>query len=249
MAGALGGLTKTCSRLYLAIVSLRWAITASALDIRASANWRAARSAASAPSTLRCRRDRRHATNGIIPDSISASYVDAQISRVPTLTRRFAAAKLHCGFRQSIPVEHMGELSRRDRDRAVRRRRPDKLTLLQPLRVERHAGPSCHKILIRSLVHHEDIEVAGMRIAMQRFLNLKRQRVHALTHVGPADRQPHLNARRNPESSPLQNIEHAAERLAIDAATDANTIPAIRPRSRLCPHHASPPMHRRSVRP
>ena len=35
----------------------------------------------------------------------------------------------------------------------------------------------------------EDKEIAGMRIAPERFLNLERQAVHAAPHIGPADRQ------------------------------------------------------------
>src|SRR3954471_10536689 len=38
-------------------------------------------------------------------------------------------------------IEHIGELRRRDRDRTVGRRRPDKAAALQPLRIERHADP------------------------------------------------------------------------------------------------------------
>src|SRR6185312_13254815 len=38
-------------------------------------------------------------------------------------------------------VEHIGQLRRRDRYRAVGRRRPDKAAALQPLRIERHANP------------------------------------------------------------------------------------------------------------
>src|SRR4030088_2872363 len=39
------------------------------------------------------------------------------------------------------PVEHVGELRRRDRQSAVGRRRPQESAALQPLRIERHTDP------------------------------------------------------------------------------------------------------------
>jgi hypothetical protein len=39
----------------------------------------------------------------------------------------------------------------------------------------------------------EHVEVAGMRIVMHHLLNLDRQAVHAASHVGVTDRQPHPN--------------------------------------------------------
>ena len=40
----------------------------------------------------------------------------------------------------------------------------------------------------------KNVKVASMGIALQSFLNLDRQAVHAAPHVGVADRQPHPHA-------------------------------------------------------
>ena len=95
------------SRLYLAIVSLRWAIIASALDTRASANWRAARSAESAAFSASM-------SSGTYPETSSRHEWnhDAAQSAPAKSTRRCtcsdvqpAACGRHVarGLRQSIP--------------------------------------------------------------------------------------------------------------------------------------------------
>ena len=81
--------------------------------------------------------------------------------------------------------KQIAELRRRDDDRTVRRRGPDEASPFQPLGVERHTRPSCQSILIRSpLPSTEGENVARVRIALQRLLDLKRETVHATSHVG-----------------------------------------------------------------
>src|SRR5215218_156602 len=41
----------------------------------------------------------------------------------------------------------------------------------------------------------KNVQIAGVRVAAECLLHLQRQPVHALAHVGPADRQPHPYAR------------------------------------------------------
>src|SRR6516164_897893 len=43
----------------------------------------------------------------------------------------------------------------------------------------------------------EDVEIADIRVAAQGLLHLQRQSIHALAHVGAADRQPHAHPGRN----------------------------------------------------
>src|SRR3954470_21992437 len=96
------------------------------------------------------------------------------------------------------PVEHIGELRRRDRYRTIGRRRPDKAAALQPLRIERHADPvmpdDFNQIASGAA---KNVQIAGVRVAAERLLHLQRQPVHAFPHVGPADRQPHPYTRGN----------------------------------------------------
>ena len=90
------------------------------------------------------------------------------------------------------PVQHVGKLRRRDRDRPRLRRRPDEAPVLQPLGVERHP----HAVVPEDLqkvapTAPEDEEIARVRVPAQRFLDLQGQRVHAATHVRHARGQPH----------------------------------------------------------
>src|SRR3954469_8285196 len=56
----------------------------------------------------------------------------------------------------------------------------------------------------------ENIKIAGMRIALQPLLDLKRQAVHAAPHVGVADRQPHPYPRGNRDNRPDNALTTAA---------------------------------------
>src|SRR5437868_12581527 len=48
----------------------------------------------------------------------------------------------------------------------------------------------------------EDVQIAGMRIALQYFLDLQRQTVHPTPHVGVADCQPNPHPRRDRDHRP-----------------------------------------------
>src|SRR6516164_6775566 len=69
--------------------------------------------------------------------------------------------------------EHVSQLRRRDRDDAVRRRRPDKPAALQPLGVQRHAEtvmPENLDQITPPAAKHK--QIAGMRVALQSLLDL-----------------------------------------------------------------------------
>src|ERR1700731_4425012 len=81
------------------------------------------------------------------------------------------------------PVEHVGQLRRRDSNHAIGRRWPDEAALLQPFGVQRHAETVMPKNLDQvTSATSKDVEIAGMRIA---------------PHIGSADRQPDPYARGN----------------------------------------------------
>src|SRR4051812_16075050 len=73
-------------------------------------------------------------------------------------------------------VEHISQLRARDLQAAVGRRGPDEASLLQPLRVKRHANPVVPDDLdeIR-LAATKDVEIAAMRVTAERLLHLQRQ--------------------------------------------------------------------------
>src|SRR5580700_726658 len=78
------------------------------------------------------------------------------------------------------PVEHVSELRRRDSNYAISRRRPDESALLQPLGVQRHAEAVVPKNLDQvTSGTSEDVKIARMGIALQGFLDLQSQAVHA----------------------------------------------------------------------
>src|SRR5664279_1018313 len=96
------------------------------------------------------------------------------------------------------PVEHIGQLRRRDTEHTIDRRRPDEAAFLQPFGVERHAETimpdNLDQIATRT---SEDKEVACMGIAPQRFLDLQSQAIHAAPHVRSSDRKPDAHIRGN----------------------------------------------------
>src|SRR5258705_5788597 len=128
------------------------------------------------------------------------------------------------------PFEHIGHLSRRDRHRARRCSGPDELTTLQTFGIERHAKTVVPENLDQlAVLAAEHVEVAAMRVALQRFLHQQRQRVHAATHVGVAGRQPnaHPRGKRDHCRCPHQSAPIAAVSVA------GSTAPAIRIRAPL----------------
>src|SRR5512134_1753733 len=64
----------------------------------------------------------------------------------------------------------------------------------------------------------KNVEIAAVRVAPQRLLNLQRQAVHAAPHVRPADRQPHPH--------PARNRDHRRSKAAITAAARSGEIDA-----------------------
>src|SRR5882672_10227498 len=96
------------------------------------------------------------------------------------------------------PVEHVGELRRRDSNHAVGRRWPDEAAFLQPLGVERHAQTVMPDYLDQIAARTSEYkEIACMRIALQRLLNLKSQAIHPAPHVRSSDCKPDPHTRGN----------------------------------------------------
>src|ERR1700732_5580953 len=88
--------------------------------------------------------------------------------------------------------EHVAELRRRDPHRAVSRLWPDETATLQPLGIERHAEAIMPENLDQlSALAAEHVEIAAVSIALEHFLHLQGQRVHAAAHVGAAGGHPH----------------------------------------------------------
>src|SRR5882757_6743271 len=70
------------------------------------------------------------------------------------------------------PFEHVAELRRRDHHRAVRSLRPYEPATLQPLGVERHAEAIVPENFDQlSVLAAEHIEIAAVRITLERFLH------------------------------------------------------------------------------
>ena len=77
------------------------------------------------------------------------------------------------------PVQHISELRRRDRYHAGRGRWPNKPATLQPLGVKRHANAVMPENLYqRTIAPPENVQIAGVRVALQRLLNLQGQAPH-----------------------------------------------------------------------
>ena len=98
---------------------------------------------------------------------------------------------------------------------------------LQPLGVERHADPVMPDDLDQVAPGaSENVQIAGVRIAAKRLLDLQRQAVHALAACR-CGRPPARPARpRGPGSSPLQHVQHQPQRRRLDPIADPNPVPA-----------------------
>src|SRR5438105_12471400 len=73
----------------------------------------------------------------------------------------------------------------------------------------------------------ENIEIAGMRIALQPLLDLQRQAVHAAPHVGVANRQPHPHPGGNRDHRPDSALTTAAANpVGIEAGMRTRALPA-----------------------
>src|SRR5450759_806467 len=96
------------------------------------------------------------------------------------------------------PFQHIGHLSRRDRHRTVRRRRPDEPPAVQTFGVKRQSDPIMPQDLGQiAATTAEYEEIAAVGIALETLLNLQGQPLHAPSHVGVARRDPDPTARWN----------------------------------------------------
>src|SRR5262245_11124766 len=73
----------------------------------------------------------------------------------------------------------------------------------------------------------EDVQIAGMRIALQYFLDLQCQAVHPTSHVGVADGQPNANSRWDRDHRPDSALTTAmANPAGIEAGIRTRAFPA-----------------------
>jgi hypothetical protein len=119
-------------------------------------------------------------------------------------------------------------LRRADRDDAVGRRWPQKPAELQPLGVERHADAVMPQNFDQmTSFASEHVQIAGIRIALQYFLDLQRQAVHPTPHVGVADGQSNPNSRRDRDHRSDNALTTAAANPAgIEAGMRMRAFPA-----------------------
>src|SRR5215472_85239 len=130
--------------------------------------------------------------------------------------------------------EHVTQLSRGDRDDApgLRRgrrgwRRPDKTAALQSLGVKRHAEtvvPEDLDQVATSATKYK--QITGMWVALQSFLHLQSQPVHAAPHVSVprGDPHPHTTANRDHRRSALTTA--AVSSGGVSAGMRSRTVPA-----------------------
>jgi len=94
--------------------------------------------------------------------------------------------------------QQVRQLRRRDRYRAIRRRRPNKSPPLQTFR--KQAGPVAvvpnHLQQVTSATAEAE-QMAAQRVLAKHFLNLQRQGGESSAHIRVARRQPHSHARRD----------------------------------------------------
>ena len=100
--------------------------------------------------------------------------------------------------------------------------------MLQPLRVQRHADPVVPDNFNQvTSGPSENVKISSVRVTAERFLNLQRQAVHTLPHVGAADRQPYSNPRGNRDHRRASALTTAAANSAgTDAGIRTRTLPA-----------------------
>src|SRR5687768_11418595 len=83
------------------------------------------------------------------------------------------------------PLKQVAKLSRRNRDDAVGRRRPNKTTSFEPFGIERQPEPVMPKDFDEiAATTSENVEIAGVGITAKRLLHLQGQAWHAAAHVG-----------------------------------------------------------------
>src|SRR3984957_12075632 len=95
-------------------------------------------------------------------------------------------------------LEQIAQFCRRDRDRPVGGRRPEKTPSLQPFREQAQALPIVPQALDEiAAATAKDKSMGRMRIALQRLLHDQRKPIEPLAHVGAPRRKPHPNGRRD----------------------------------------------------
>ena len=124
-------------------------------------------------------------------------------------------------------VEHIAHLCRRDSHHTIGWRGPYKATLLQTFGIQRHADTVVPKNLYQIASRTpEYIEIAGMWIPAERFLNLQREPL-SCHDAYPSARLRARHARwQERQSSPLQRVQHDAQRCGFDVATDPDAVTA-----------------------
>src|SRR6202163_4270563 len=113
------------------------------------------------------------------------------------------------------PFQHIGHLSRRDRHRAIRRRRPDEPPAIQTLGVKRQSDPVMPQNLGQiATAAAEYKKVPAVGITLETLLNLQGQPLHAASHVRVAGRNPDPTARRNRDHRPSRTCNTRARATA-----------------------------------
>src|SRR6516162_6054737 len=220
-----------CSRRSLAISNFRCATIASAPKARASACWRAVRSAASA--ALKAAISSAGFSGAVVTGRLSHGVdarplFDHRVSQyVAVLSSCLRPPGSH-RIASVNAVKHIGQLRCTNRDHSVGRRRPDEPATLQPFGIERHANAVMPENLDQMTAFAtKHIKIAGVRIAAQPLLDLDRQAVHAAPHVGMADRQPYPHTGGNQDHRRANAATTAAAKAGgTDSGIRARTWPA-----------------------
>src|SRR3984885_4064771 len=120
-----------------------------------------------------------------------------------------------------LPRFGISHRARRDRHRALRRRGPDELAAVQPLGVQRQADAIMPKNLGQiAPTPAEDIEIAGMGIALKAPLDRQSQALHAGAHVRVPRRDPYPDAARDRDHRRLRS---SSTRCSASASTSRST--------------------------
>src|SRR3984893_9220730 len=116
------------------------------------------------------------------------------------------------------PCQNIGHLSRRNRHRAIRRRRPDEPPAVQTLGVERQSDPVMPQDLGQiATATAEYKKVPAVGVTLETLLNLQGQPLHAASHVGVAGCDPDPTAR--------WNRDHRRSRTCSTRARAASSTP------------------------
>src|SRR6202161_4094327 len=126
------------------------------------------------------------------------------------------------------PFQHVSHLRRRNRHDSLLRCRQDELSPVEPLGVERQPEAVVPKDLREvAPAPPENVEIAAMRVALQLFLDLKRQSLHAATHVGVARRDPHPHPARHRDHRSLRTFRTRRSASASTALSTRTRLPEL----------------------